>query len=73
METIQDYQKRFNHIVRYCKSQIYKREIVLEKYINNINSCKLKAEIDIYKDVLYKLEYNREPITIEEAIKKLEE
>jgi len=73
METLQDYEKRFKHIIKYCKSQIFKKENVLEKYPNNINSFKIRAEINAYKDILYKLEYNQKPITVEEAINKLNE
>lgn len=56
MKTIEDYQKRTNHIKMYCESMIFKKERILQQYPNNI---KEKAERDAYKDILFKLTYEK--------------
>lgn len=56
MKTIEDYQKRANHIKMYCESMIIKKERILQQHPNNI---KERAERDAYKDILFKLNYEK--------------
>ena len=56
MKTIQDYQKRHNHIKQYCENMIYKKELILQEFPDNIKET---AERNAYRDILFKLTYDK--------------
>jgi|GEM_PF-6931208 len=56
MKTIEDYQKRHNHIKNYCEKMIYKFTITLEEHPNNYDA---QIKRKTYQDILFKLNYTK--------------
>lgn len=56
-KTIQDYERREKHLVKYCENMVKKFDYILLQYDND-EIAQIKRKV--YLDVLFKLNYSAE-------------